>query len=70
MEIRDRVNTIEQLFYFSFVTPSGITTIPGVETPGSTIELRKKRVVDDRLIKIFKLNDMENHELKKNELLI
>lgn len=30
-----------------FVTPSGITTIPGVETPGSTIELRKKRVVDD-----------------------
>ncbi|KAF7637315.1 PSP domain-containing protein [Meloidogyne graminicola] len=30
-----------------FITPSGITTIPGVETPGSTIELRKKRVGAD-----------------------
>lgn len=30
---------------FSFATPSGITTIPGVETPDS-IELRKKKGED------------------------
>ncbi|KAL3083052.1 hypothetical protein niasHS_010854 [Heterodera schachtii] len=30
-----------------FVTPSGITTVPGVETPSSTIELRKKRTMDE-----------------------
>lgn len=30
-----------------FITPSGITTVPGVETPES-IELRKKKAVDER----------------------
>lgn len=29
-----------------FATPSGITTVPGVETP--EIELRKKKAADDR----------------------
>ncbi|KAI3422202.1 hypothetical protein GPALN_012733 [Globodera pallida] len=32
-----------------FATPSGITTVPGVETPSSTIELRKKRTMDDSI---------------------
>jgi hypothetical protein len=44
------VGFVDMVFSFSFATPSGITTIPGVETPGSTIELRKKRMGDDRQV--------------------
>lgn len=34
--------------FLRFATPSGITTVPGIETPGSAIEIRKKKAADER----------------------
>jgi hypothetical protein len=31
-----------------FATPSGMGTVPGIETPSSSIEIRKKKTTDDR----------------------